>query len=85
MDFASGRVKPRTLVDLQAEWAVRRSESADIFLTGWINNITNDTYAFNFGNPFSGTHFGSGQAIRDERESGGEMRRSYQLSAISCQ
>ena len=61
MDFASGRVKPRTVVDLQAEWAVRRSERADIFLTGWINNVTNDTYAFNFGNPFSGTHFGSGR------------------------
>ncbi len=61
VDFASGRVKPRTVVDLQAEWAVRRSERADIFLTGWINNVTNDTYAFNFGNPFSGTHFGSGR------------------------
>ena len=61
VDFASGRVKPRTVVDLQAEWAVKRTRRADIFVTGWINNLTNDTYTFNFGNPFSGTHFGSGR------------------------
>jgi outer membrane receptor protein involved in Fe transport len=27
--------------------------------SGWITNITDQTYAFNFGNPFSGTHFGA--------------------------
>ena len=59
VDFDSGRVKARALVDLQAEWAVSRSRRADFFLTGWVNNLTNQTYAFNFGNPFSGTHFGA--------------------------
>jgi outer membrane receptor protein involved in Fe transport len=59
VDVDSGRVKARATLDLQAEWAVARTRRADFFLTGWINNLTNQTYAFNFGNPFSGTHFGS--------------------------
>ena len=58
-DFGSGRVKARAIVDLQAEWPVARTRRADVFLTGWVNNLINDTYAFNFGNPFSGTHFGA--------------------------
>ena len=33
VDFESGRVKPRTVVDLQAEWAVKRSARADVFVT----------------------------------------------------
>jgi hypothetical protein len=28
-----------------------------------VNNLTNRTYAFNFGNPFSGTHFGSARRV----------------------
>jgi hypothetical protein len=63
VDFESGRVKPRTVVDLQAEWAAKRSARADVFVTGWINNVFNDTYAFNFGNPFSGTHYGAGRRV----------------------
>jgi outer membrane receptor protein involved in Fe transport len=62
-DFDSGRVKARAILDLQAEWAVARTRRADVFLTGWVNNLTNQTYAFNFGNPFSGTHFGSARRI----------------------
>ena len=33
-------------------------------LTLWMNNVTDQTYAYNFGNPFSGTHFGAGPATR---------------------
>jgi outer membrane receptor protein involved in Fe transport len=63
VDFDSGRVKARAILDLQAEWQVRRSRHADLFVTGWVNNLTNQTYAFNFGNPFSGTHFGSARRV----------------------
>jgi len=31
-----------------------------------VNNLTDGTYAFNFGNPFSGTHFGAPRAVRLE-------------------
>jgi outer membrane receptor protein involved in Fe transport len=63
VDFGSGRVRARAIVDLQAEWAVARVRRAGIFVTGWVNNLTNRTYAFNFGNPFSGTHFGSARRV----------------------
>jgi hypothetical protein len=63
VDFDSGRVKPRAVMDLQAEWAVARTRRAEVFVTGWVNNLTNQTYAFNFGNPFSGTHFGAGRRL----------------------
>jgi outer membrane receptor protein involved in Fe transport len=63
VDFDSGRVRARALVDLQAEWAVRRGRRADLFVTAWMNNLTNQTYAFNFGNPFSGTHFGAPRRV----------------------
>jgi outer membrane receptor protein involved in Fe transport len=59
VDFEAGRVRARAIVDLQAEWTVARTRRADVLVTGWVNNLTNRSYAFNFGNPFSGTHFGS--------------------------
>jgi hypothetical protein len=63
VDFDSGRVKARAIVDLQAEWKVSHTRHADLYITGWVNNLTNQTYAFNFGNPFSGTHFGSARRV----------------------
>ena len=36
-----------------------RSQRTAVSLTAWMSNVTNDTYAFNYGNPFSGTHFGA--------------------------
>jgi hypothetical protein len=63
VDFDSGRVKARAIVDVQAEWRVAQTRRADLFITGWVNNLTNRAYAFNFGNPFSGTHFGSARRV----------------------
>jgi hypothetical protein len=63
VDFASGRVRPYAITDLQAEWRFMRRERADVSATLWLNNITNAFYAFNFGNAFSGTHFGSGRRV----------------------
>jgi outer membrane receptor protein involved in Fe transport len=58
-DFETGRVRARSVADLQAEWRFRRAGRADLSLTAWVTNLTNQTYAYNFGNPFSGTHFGA--------------------------
>ena len=63
VDFDSGRVRPYAITDLQAEWTFMRRERADVSGTLWLNNITNEFYAFNFGNAFSGTHFGSGRRV----------------------
>jgi len=63
IDLESGRVRARAIADVQAEWAARRTSRADVFVGAWITNLTNQTYAFNFGNPFSGTHFGAGRRI----------------------
>jgi outer membrane receptor protein involved in Fe transport len=63
VDFEAGRVRPRAVTDLQAEWAVRRGRRADLWISAWLNNVTNELYAFNFGNPFSGTHFGARRRV----------------------
>ena len=61
VDFESGRVKPRTVLDLLASWTLTHDGPVDATITLWMNNVTNQTYAYNFGNPFSGTHFGAGR------------------------
>jgi outer membrane receptor protein involved in Fe transport len=59
VDFDGGRVKPRTVASLQGQlpfWKQRRFSAALQFAA---HNIFNERYAYNFGNPFSGTHFGA--------------------------
>jgi outer membrane receptor protein involved in Fe transport len=63
VDFETGRVKPRAVLDFVTTWTLARGPRADAALSFWMNNVTNQTYAFNFGNPFSGTHFGAGRRI----------------------
>jgi outer membrane receptor protein involved in Fe transport len=63
VDFDSGRVKPRAVLDAVATWTLARGPRANAALSFWMNNVANQTYAFNFGNPFSGTHFGAGRRI----------------------
>jgi outer membrane receptor protein involved in Fe transport len=58
VDFESGRVKARAVVDLQGEWTFARSPRVGASVIVWIANLDNQSYAYNFGNPFSGTHFG---------------------------
>jgi hypothetical protein len=52
IDVETGRVRPRAIVDVQGELPLRRTRAVDVF-----------TYAFNFGNPFSGTHFGASRRV----------------------
>jgi outer membrane receptor protein involved in Fe transport len=63
VDFETGRVRPRAVLDVRGEWTVVRAAHGDAILSLWMNNLTNQTYAFNFGNPFSGTHFGAGRRM----------------------
>lgn len=62
VDFERGRVRPRTVVDVSAAQRLFSTSRADISIRLTITNLTNTSYAFNFGNPFSGTHFGGPRA-----------------------
>jgi outer membrane receptor protein involved in Fe transport len=63
VDFETGRVKPRAVLDLLASWSLGQVGGTDATVTLWMNNVTDQTYAYNFGNPFSGTHFGARRRI----------------------
>ena len=72
VDFETGRVRPRALLDLQASWSFHRGRRAHLTGTFYVTNVTNGFYAFNFGNPFSGTHFGA------PRRAGVTIRAAFQ-------
>jgi hypothetical protein len=58
VDFATGRVKPRTVFDLAAGIRLLQFGSLAVEAGAQVLNLTDEAYAYNFGNPFSGTHFG---------------------------
>ena len=58
VDFESGRVRPHATADVQAEWTFVRGDRVSLAWTTWVENLTNELFAYNFGNAFSGTHFG---------------------------
>ena len=43
---------------------VFRAGGHEISLRGSILNFTGERFAYNFGNPFSGTHFGAGRTFQ---------------------
>ncbi len=59
VDFDRGRVKPRTLVSLVGSVPVWQTARAQVSLRASVINLFGARYAYNFGNPFSGTHFGA--------------------------
>jgi outer membrane receptor protein involved in Fe transport len=59
VDFDRGRVKPRTVVSAIGDVPVWRSQRRSLRLRLSVLNLFDDEYAYNFGNPFSGTHFGA--------------------------
>jgi outer membrane receptor protein involved in Fe transport len=59
VDFDRGRVEPRTVVSLVASVPLWQTAGADLRLSGAALNLFDARYAYNFGNPFSGTHFGA--------------------------
>jgi outer membrane receptor protein involved in Fe transport len=64
VDLARGRVKPRVVVDLALSHTLRRGRRAALTVRASVLNLTDDAYALNFGNPFSGTHFGAPRTFR---------------------
>ena len=64
VDFDRGRVKPRTVFDLLASRRLVRRGGVDVSLRVSLLNLTSRRWAYNFGNPFSGTHFGPGRTLQ---------------------
>ena len=49
---------------------LHRGDHAEVSARLLVLNLTNRVYALNFGNPFSGTHFGAPRTIRAEMRIG---------------
>jgi hypothetical protein len=64
VNFETGRVRPRQIFDVMAGVRVLRAGGHEISLRGAILNFTGERFAYNFGNPFSGTHFGAGRTFQ---------------------
>ena len=63
VDINRGRIRPRMLFDVAITkpiWNLQHVKTSAQFS---ILNLTNVSYALNFGNPFSGTHFGAPRTI----------------------
>jgi outer membrane receptor protein involved in Fe transport len=59
VDFDRGRVAPRTIVSAQADVPFWKSGTRTAAIRASVLNLFDQRYAYNFGNPFSGTHFGA--------------------------
>ena len=64
VDFEQQRVKSYAVLDVQAGQRLMRRERFDLSARASLLNLTGARYAFNFGNPFSGTHFGAPRSAR---------------------
>ena len=58
VNFERGRVKPCSLFDVAAGWDLFREERVTVQTQFSGENIGDQRFVYNFGNPFSGTHFG---------------------------
>ena len=63
VDFDAGRVKPRTVVSLLATAPIVDAEHVTATAGVQVVNLFDARYAYNFGNPFSGTHFGAPRTL----------------------
>jgi outer membrane receptor protein involved in Fe transport len=63
VDFESGRVKPRTVMSLLGDIPLWRSGRRTVHVRAAVLNLLDARYAYNFGNPFSGTHFGAPRTL----------------------
>ena len=59
VDFEAGRVKGRAVASILADAVVWKRGRQSAAVRGTVMNIFDQRYAYNFGNPFSGTHFGA--------------------------
>ncbi len=63
VDVAAGRVKSHVVVDALVSVRLVRRRSVELQASLGGQNLFNERFAFNFGNPFSGTHFGSPRTL----------------------
>jgi outer membrane receptor protein involved in Fe transport len=63
VDFDAGRVRPRMLLSLRATLPLVRTGSVRASAGLQVLNLLGARYAYNFGNPFSGTHFGAPRSV----------------------
>ena len=64
VDLERGGVKPRMVFDVSAGRHVLRRGGIELGVRGSVLNLTGRRWAYNFGNPFSGTDFGPGRTVR---------------------
>lgn len=58
VNFERGRVKPYTVLNMAVGADLLRQERVTMSVQVDAQNLTNRRFAYNFGNPFEGTHFG---------------------------
>ena len=63
MDFEAGRVKGRAVASILADAAVWKRGRQSATVRAAVMNLFDRRYAYNFGNPFSGTHFGAPRTV----------------------
>lgn len=64
IDLERGRVKPRQVFDVLAGTRLVRLGGGELHLRASLLNLAGERFAYNFGNPFSGTHFGPGRTLQ---------------------
>ena len=64
VDVESGRVKPRTVFDAALTQRLRHGGRVEVDLRVALLNAAGERWAYNFSNPFSGTHFGPGRTLQ---------------------
>ncbi len=70
VDVERGRVTPRFVVDAAVSQRLLRGTRSDFTVRVSALNLFDDAYALNFGNPFSGTHFGAPRTFRIDLQFG---------------
>ena len=63
VDFDRGRVAPRTILSVLADVPLWRAGRRQLNMRVAVLNLMAASYAYNFGNPFSGTHFGAPRTV----------------------
>lgn len=61
VNFERARVRPRNIFNFSAGITILRTDRVQATAQLDIQNLTNKFFAYNFGNPFEGTHFGHGR------------------------
>ena len=70
VDVERGRVEPRFVVDAAVSQRLLRGTRSEFTIRVSALNLFDDAYALNFGNPFSGTHFGAPRTFRVDLQFG---------------